>query len=269
MSEGEAIEESDEPVTADRIEAGLRALGLAAGDAVLVHSSLSSLGWVCGGAPAVVDALLNVVTDDGTVVMPTHTGYSDPADWENPPVPDDWLDEIRATMPPYRPEVTPTRGMGAIPECFRSYPGVARSRHPHYSFAARGADAERIVADHEYDFGLGESSPLARLYDLGGSVLLLGAGHDSNTSLHLAEHRGRYETEVVTGGAPVLVDGAREWVTLEAIDYDDSDFGAAGEAFERERPEAVARGRVGRADSAVVNQRELVDFAGEWFGRTR
>nr|WP_227375681.1 AAC(3) family N-acetyltransferase [Haladaptatus halobius] len=216
-----------------------------------------------------MDALLNVVTEDGTVVMPTHTEYSDPEDWENPPVPDNWTDEIRATMPPYRPDVTPTHGMGAIPECFRNYPGVVGSRHPHYSFAARGADAESVVADHEYDFGLDESSPLARLYELGGSVLLLGAGHDSNTSLHLAEYRGKYEKEIVTDGAPVLEDGEREWITLEAPAIDDGDFEEVGEAFERERPDAVARGQVGCADSVVVSQRELVDFASEWFGRTR
>jgi aminoglycoside 3-N-acetyltransferase len=131
VTERDAVERSDEPVTADRLEADLRDLGLAAGDAVLVHSSLSALCWVCGGAPAVVDALLNVVTDDGMVVMPTHTGYSDPEDWENPPVPDNWTDEIWATMPPYRPDVTLTRGMGAIPECFQNYTGVVRSRHSH------------------------------------------------------------------------------------------------------------------------------------------
>jgi aminoglycoside 3-N-acetyltransferase len=137
------------------------------------------------------------------------------------------------------------------------------------SFAARGADAESVVADHEYDFGLGESSPLARLYELGGSVLLLGAGHDSNTSLHLAEYRGEYENEIVTDGAPVLEDGEREWITLEAPAIDDGDFEEVGEAFERERPDAVARGQVGCADSVVVSQREQVDFASEWFGRTR
>ncbi|WP_458206022.1 aminoglycoside N(3)-acetyltransferase [Haladaptatus sp. NG-SE-30] len=270
MTEGDTIDESDTPVTVNRLEADLRELGLAAGDTVLVHSSLSSLGWVCGGAPAVVDALLSVVTENGTVVMPTHTaGHSDPEDWQNPPVPDDWVDDIRATMPPFRPDVTPTRGMGAIPECFRSYPGVIRSQHPHYSFAAWGSDAESIVADHEYDFGLGESSPLAGVYDRDGRVLQLGTSYETNTSLHLAEYRGDFEKEIVTDGAPVLEEGEREWITLEAPEIDDDDFEEVGGAFERECPDAVARGRVGDADSTIVSQRELVDFASEWFGRNR
>ncbi|WP_458186055.1 aminoglycoside N(3)-acetyltransferase [Haladaptatus sp. NG-WS-4] len=269
MTEGDVIDESDAPVTVTRLEADLRDLGLSAGDTVLAHSSLSSLGWVCGGAPAVVDALRSVVTKDGTVVMPTHTGLSDPADWENPPVPDDWVPEIRATMPPYRPDVTPTRGMGAIPECFRNYPGVVRSRHPHYSFAAWGGDAESVVADHEYDFGLGEASPLARLHELDGTVLQLGTSYETNTSLHLAEYRGEFEKETVTDGAPVLEDGEREWVTLEAPAIDDGDFEAVGEAFERECPDAVAHGQVGGAETTIMGQRELVDFASEWFGRNR
>lgn len=270
MTERDAIEQSDDPVTVDRLAADLRDLGVVAGDVVLVHSSLSALGWVSGGAPAVVDALMQVVTDDGTLVMPTHSGhYSDPADWENPPVPDEWLPEIRETMPPYRPAVTPSRGMGAIPECFRTYPDVVRSRHPTSSFAAWGADAEFVVEDHEYDSPLGEGSPLARVADLDGDVLLLGAGHDSNTSLHLAEHRADYEKETVTNGAPVLADGERRWQEFEELDYDTSDFERVGRAFERERPDATVAGRVGRGRATRFRQRDLLSFATDWFGENR
>ncbi len=99
----------------------LRTLGLERGETVLVHGSLSELGWVCGGAPAVVDALQRVVTESGTVVMPTHSpGNRDPDNMGNPPVPDSWADTIREQFPPYRPAVTPTQGMGAIAECCRT-----------------------------------------------------------------------------------------------------------------------------------------------------
>ncbi|SIQ78711.1 aminoglycoside 3-N-acetyltransferase [Haladaptatus litoreus] len=269
MSEQDIIEQSDEPITGERIADDLRTLGISAGDTLLVHSSLSALGWVSGGAPAVVDALRSVVTTDGTLVMPTHTGLSDPDGWQNPPVPDDWEETIRATMSPYRPEVTPTRGMGAIPETFRSYPDVVRSKHPQVSFSAWGTDAESIVADHEYDFGLGENSPLADVYDRDGTVLLLGAGYDSNTSIHLAEHRGEFQKETESGGAPVLEDGEREWIRLTELALSDDDFEQVGEVFETERPEAVARGSVGNADTVAMRQRELVDFASDWFSENR
>ena len=269
MTERDAVERTDEPVTVERTIADLRALGVDSGT-VLVHSSLSALGWVSGGPPAVVDALMEAVTPDGTLVMPTHTTqYTDPSYWEAPPVPDDWVEEIRTSRPPYRPAVTPTRGMGAIPECFRTYPDVRRSRHPTYSFAAWGADAEFVVGDHEFDHGLGEGSPLARVYDRDGIVLMLGTGFDTNTSLHLAEHRADREQESTTECAPVLDDGERTMVSFEQLDYDSDDFAEVGRDFEDDHPAALARGTVGAADVRVVPQRALVDYGAAWFEENR
>lgn len=267
--EGETVRRTDRPVTADRLAGDLRELGVAE-DAVIVHASLSALGWMPGGAQAAVEALRTAVTPEGTLVMPTHsTQCSDPRNWSNPPVPEAWYDEIRESMPPYRPAVTPTRGMGAIPECFRTYPDVRRSRHPSVSFAAWGADADAVVADHEYGPSLGEGSPLARLYDLDADVLLLGVDHDRNTSLHLAEHRADYPKSFTTDGGPVVEDGERRWVSFEDLEGETADFPDLGADFERERPEAVTRGRAGRATATLLSQPELVDFAADWFEEHR
>ena len=270
MSEADAIDRVDDPVTVDRLAADLRELGVEAGDARLVHSSLRELGWVAGGPQAVVDALQRVVTDAGTLTMPAHsTQYSDPSVWSAPPVPDHWVEQIREGMPPYRPEVTPTRGMGAIPECFRTYPGTRRSRHPLYSFAAWGAGNAEIVDDHSFANGLGEDAPLARVYDRGGSVLLLGTAYETCTSLHLAEYRGEFEKARVEEGAPVLQDGERTWCEWEDIEVDDEDFPDVGEAFEAAHPHAVETGEVGAATAKLVDQPSLVDFAVDWFEEHR
>ncbi|WP_137283549.1 aminoglycoside N(3)-acetyltransferase [Halorussus salinisoli] len=266
----ERIERSDEPITPERIASDLCDLGVEPGDTLLVHSSLSSLGWVTAGQPAVVDALMEVVTSEGTIVMPTHsTQYSDPSRWRNPPVPDDWEDVIRTERPAYRPEVTPTWNVGAIPECFRTYPDVRRSRHPSYSFAAWGADAESVVTDHSYDHGLGEESPLAEVYDRDGTILMLGTDHDTNTSFHLAEHRADRDQGVSTQTTPVLEDGEREMITFEQLEYDADDFPEVGRDFEDDRPEAVTRGTVGMADAKLVSQRAIVDYGAEWFEKNR
>ncbi|MFC4248478.1 aminoglycoside N(3)-acetyltransferase [Natribaculum luteum] len=268
MSERTAVERVDEPVTVSSLVADLRDVGVTAGETLLVHSSLSALGWVCGGPQAVVDALRTVVTESGTLVMPTHTGqYTDPAGWSNPPVPEAWVERIRETRPPFRPDVTPTRGMGAIPECFRTYPDVVRSDHPEVSFAAWGADADAIVADHGLDYGLGENSPLARVYDRDGSVLLLGVGHDSNTSLHLAEYRADVPTETAMNHVPILEDGRRTFVEYEDFETSTEDFVDLGKAFTREHE--VTTGTVGTGDATLVDQRILVDFAVDWFEANR
>lgn len=265
MTERDVVERTDEPVTVERLRGDLRELGVSPGDAVLVHSSMSAIGWVPGGAPAVVDALRAAVTEDGTLSMPTHsTQLSDPADWERPPVPDDWFETIRETAPPYRPELTPTRGMGAVADCFRAYPDVVRSDHPTTSFAAWGADAERVTVDHAYDSPLGEASPLASLYDLDASVLRVGV--DANTSLHLAEYRADYDKAFETEGGPVLSDEGRRWVTWEQPASED-DFREIEAAFEREGD--VARGTVGLAESTLCRMCPLVDFAAEWMEENR
>jgi aminoglycoside 3-N-acetyltransferase len=270
LSEVEAINKADRlPVTVESLTADLLALGLVPGMTVLVHSSLSSLGWVCGGPVAVISALENTVGLTGTLIMPAHSGdLSDPAHWENPPVPEAWWEVIRETMPAFQPDITPTRGMGIIAESFRKQTGVIRSNHPAVSFAAWGKHATQIIADHSHDFCLGEGSPLARLYDLDGWVLLMGVGHANNTSLHLAEYRASYPAKkTVNQGAPVLVNGKRQWKEQQDIDLNDEDFNKLGEAFNA--TEHVKHGRVGYGAALLMRQRPLVDFAVQWIEQNR
>ena len=158
-------------VTKRDIADGLRRLGLAAGAGVMVHSSLSSFGHVVGGARTVIEALHEVVTEEGTIMMPSFNHGRGVASGE----------------PGYfSPTETPTTN-GAIPELFRRMPGVWRSWSPTHPFAAWGRDARRYTQWHHRTLTMGPDSPLGLLWRDGGYGLLLGVGYGSNSFHHVVE----------------------------------------------------------------------------------
>jgi aminoglycoside 3-N-acetyltransferase len=264
MREADVVRDSGElPVTRDDLVADLRALGARAGDVLLVHTALSKLGWVCGAAQGVIEALLELVGPQGTLVMPAFSAHlTDPAHWVAPPVPEEWWPIIRDRSPAYDPRRTPTRMIGAVAELFRTWHGVDRSAHPHDSFAAIGPQSARILHPHELSSSLGRGSPLERLYELDARILLLGAGHGSNSSLHLAEDLAEYPGKRrITTGAPM----SSGWTPFEALYYDGGDFEQIGAAF----GDRATRGPAGRGEAQLMAQRELVDFGVAWMNENR
>jgi aminoglycoside 3-N-acetyltransferase len=262
MNEEIAVGLTSEPRTRQSLKSDLIQIGVTPGMVLLVHSSLSQIGWVNGAAVAVLQALMDVLTPRGTLVMPTHsTDYSDPAGWQNPPIPHEWHQQVRQTMPAYDPRLTPTRDMGRIPELFRTWPDVHRSDHPQVSFASWGRQAQRITSDHSLTNSLGPESPLARLYELEGYVLLLGVGYDRNTSFHLAEYR-LPSSQPLISAAPLFENGRRVWKRFADIEFNDHLFPQIGAAMEMERP--VHLGQIGSARSRLFSQPMAVDFAVHW-----
>ncbi|MFJ9884890.1 aminoglycoside N(3)-acetyltransferase [Streptomyces sp. NPDC091287] len=252
--------------TRDSLASDLRALGLKSGETLLVHSSLSSLGWVCGGPLAVVMALLDVLGDEGTLVVPTHSGNnSDPAGWGNRPVPEAWWADIRAAMPPFDARITPTLGVGVVPETVRTWPGALRSRHPQTSFAAVGPRAADIVDGHALDCRLGERSPLARLEEHGARILLLGTDFASCTAFHLAEYR--IPGLKVDNSFAVMTAQGRRWMTVRDTAVSDDRFDELGAAFERDN--TVVRGEVGGAVGHLFGLAEAVAYAEGWLAGHR
>lgn len=265
------VQNKGKPLTFDSLKENFLKLGVRPGMVLLVHSSLSSLGWVCGDAVAVILSLEEVLGTDGTLVMPAFSGHiSEPSQWNNPPVPGSWWPTIRNEMPLYDSELTPARGVGVIAETFRKQSGVVRSNHPQVSFTARGKYADRITRDHSLDYAFGEGSPLARVYDLSGWVMLLGVDYISNTSIHLAEYRSQYKGKT-TGHfpMPVMINGQRQWLEFEDIKLDDSDFNRIGIYFENEFPDKTCILKVGEAETRLFRQRDVVDYATAWMSKYR
>ena len=225
------------------LAAQLRALGVRAGDVLLVHSSYRAVRPVAGGPSGVIEALRAALGSEGTLVMPSWTGSEDEA---------------------FDPATTPAAAdLGVIPETFRRQPGVLRSDH-FQAFAAAGPHAEYVVADPLPIPPHVPESPVGRVYDLDGQVLLLGVGHDADTTVHLAEilagvpYRVRRRGTVVRDGRPVR------------IEYDENDHCCAlfarMDGWLRERG-LQQEGPIGNATARLVRSRDVVVVAREHLRR--
>jgi aminoglycoside 3-N-acetyltransferase len=251
------------------ILAALKKVGVRKGQTIMVHTSLSSLGFVCGGAQVVIEALLESVGADGTIVMPSQSWKNlDPTagvHWEEPEA---WWQMIRDNWPAYNRDITPTNTMGAVAEMFRKWPGTFRSDHPARSVAANGKYAQHLTSDHDLSNIFGEGSPIGKLYELDGYVLLIGVGYDKNTSLHLADVRADYpgKHDCLEYSA-IMENGERVWKGYRTLFVDGEDFDQIGAAFEKEC--SVQKVALGNGIITLMKQRELVDFAENWIERNR
>ncbi|MEO3945878.1 AAC(3) family N-acetyltransferase [Gorillibacterium sp. CAU 1737] len=264
------IYSADTPVwTKEALKHELKATGLAEGQAVLAHVSLRKLGFVIGGPETLLRAILEIIGETGTLMMPAQTWKNlDPETGVHFDAREEWWPLLREHWPAYDKAVTPAIGMGVAAEMLRTWPGAKRSDHPARSFAAVGRLAEYLTERQELEDCFGEESPLGRLYQVGGSVLLLGVGYDKNTSLHLAETRAAYPSKHwVQEKSAVLVNGAREWITYSSLAVDDQDFVELGEAFDQATAQPVHR--IGWADARLIDQRQLVDWTVAWMERHR
>lgn len=181
--------------TAHRIADALLEAGLRRGAVVLVHASLSKLGWVEGGAETVIDGLGAAAGDDGTLLLP---GFS--------------FATVGFANPTFSVRETPSC-VGIIPECFRVRYAQIRSVHPTHSVCAAGRLAMDICKDHQLDnTPVGEHSPLRKLRELDGQVVFLACGLAPNTSMHGVEELVR---------PPYLL---REYITYRIILADGSEI---------------------------------------------
>lgn len=233
-------------VTRQDIVHGLRQLGVEAGTSILAHSSLSSLGYVEGGADAVIDALIEAVGPQGTLLVPTLTG-SEALNAENPPV--------------YDPSETPC-WTGRIPETLRQRANAIRSLHPTHSVAAIGANARSLTRDHEFSITpCGPDSPYGRLAQNGGCILLLGVTHSVNTTFHHVEEIVGVPYHMQPGWVAAQVKTEDQVRTIHLMLHR---YGP-DRCFERMEPVFRERGiqhdgQIGQAQVRLIDARRMVEI---------
>ncbi|MFT8353003.1 MAG: AAC(3) family N-acetyltransferase [Gluconobacter japonicus] len=260
MTEAAAVTRSGGPVTQARLTVDFRRLGLEPGMTVLVHTTMSRIGWVCGGARTVIEALFQAVGPEGTLVMPAQSSeLSDPAGWCEPSVPQTWWDTIRASMPAFDPRLTPTRGVGTVAEMFRTWPGTRRSLHPQVSFSAHGPLAAEILSSQPLEDPFGVISPLAALKQVGASVLMIGTGWETCTALHLAERLADPQGPTFEDATAILVEGERRWVRFRMPHTDVDRFPALGAKLDGHP--MLRHGHVGAASARLFPIDQAVSIA--------
>ena len=153
-------------LTKDQLIRQLHELGVETDGVLLVHAAFSQIAPVDGGPNGLIEALLAALGERGTLVMPSMADDDDT---------------------PFDRRAMPCRAVGILADFFWRMPGVLRSDSPH-AFAAIGPHAERITLPHPVDVPHGLDSPPGRVYELDGQVLLLGVGHDADTTIHVAEN---------------------------------------------------------------------------------
>jgi aminoglycoside N3'-acetyltransferase len=229
----------DRTVATREIVNQLRTLGVKSGGVLLVHTSFRAVRPVESGPPGLIDALVESVGSGGTLVMPSWTGSDDVV---------------------FEPNATPASAdLGVVADMFWRMPGVHRSAHP-FAFAALGRCARVVTSDPLPLPPHIPRSPIGRVHDLDGQVLLLGVGHDTNTTLHLAER---------LAGVPY---GVPKHCTVEAdgrdlrVDYRENDhccqrFALADDWLRDRRLQS--EGPVGHAHARLFRARDLVSIAVE------
>lgn len=247
----------------------LKALGVTPGDCLMVHASLRAIGPVSGRAAGVIEALDGAVGDTGTLIMVL--GARDEHAWVNGR-PEDERAALLADAEPFDALRTPAQpDVGYLAEAFRAHPGTLVTDHPEGRFGARGARASELLENPPWNDYYGPDSPLDRFQRLNGRVLRLGADHETTTLLHFAEYlvpfpekrRIRRHRRVRQGDAIAIVDidclddehGIAEYPPGDYFGFLLRDYLATGRA---------RRGRVGRAQSELIEARDLVEFGVRW-----
>jgi aminoglycoside 3-N-acetyltransferase len=262
-------------MTREELRADLEALGVRAGDLLMLHASLRRIGLGRAdvgesGAEMLLDALEAAVGPEGNLMMVLGTDY--PMAWvcDRPP-------EERAALlagspafdyrnAPVLPEV------GWLAEAFRRRPGTLVSDNPSGRFGARGSRAEALMADQPWHDYYGPGSPLEKLCDEGGRILRLGANPDTVTALHHAEYladipdKKRARWDYVIAGE----DGAPEHVWTDCLDDLDGIVSYRGEDYFAQILHAYLphgrhrEGLVGRAQSELLDAADYVAFGARW-----
>lgn len=231
----------------DEIRADLKELGVKENDRVLVHTSLKKVGMVDGGPEGFVKAIVATVGDNGLAVFPGFTGTA----------------EDSKEKPPYFDVLHSKTWTGKVPEAARARTDAIRSLHPTHSVVAIGKEAKELTRDHEYvKTPCGVGSPFVKLAESGGKILLVGVGHNSNTTFHTAEEFANcpyhmLEDEVLA--TIVGYDRVEKQILTQLHKWGtERDFNIFDDVFNTKGIQKI--GKIGKAECRLIESGPMLDI---------
>lgn len=221
----------NEVLTKEDIKYQLQKMGIKKGMSILVHADLSKIGYLSNGPQTIIDALMDAVGYDGTIVMETFTLHMvDPCCRKDMHIDCESWEYIRDSMKPFDRKLS-AGSYDALVEQFLRNEGVARSYHPLYSFAAWGKYAKVICDRHPLHFSLSDESPLGKLFELNGFVLLLGCDYEDCVMFHLARYNAN-QLPIKIACCPVNINGKADWKDLLDLDLNNEGYDTVGKIME-------------------------------------
>lgn len=263
------------PLTPSDLKRGFEALGLGSGDVVMLHSSFKALGPVADGPLSVARSLMDVVGEEGGILVFGSWKHSTYDVFVKGP---GLSDQERHDWPAFEGSASPVRPnyAGAIGTAIAALPNAGRSANPDRSLIALGNGALSLIETHGLDHGFGPATPLARFVERDGKTVLLGAPFSTVTIVHLAEYLARLDGKrSVHYEVPLLEAGRKVWYPVEQMDRDvfvaaakDSGhdhIAAAAQAFVEAR--GLSAQLIGAACSYLFDARDFVDHSTAWLER--
>ncbi len=245
----------------------LHTLGVAPGDTLMVHSSMRAVGKVLGGVNTMLEALLDTLRPQGTLMM--YAGWNDDGYYM-----DEWAADEQRLFAEHGPVFDPAtahavRDHGVLVETFRTWPGTLRSANPTANIIANGVGAATLLADHPLRYGYGAGSPFEKLIQCGGKVLALGSPLERLTLLHYSEHVANLpDKHIVRYRCPILINAEKTWFDMEEFDTGDGVIDApylfSDIAQDYLATGAGAKGKIGNAESVLFDAAGLAAFGVRW-----
>jgi len=210
-------------------------LGVQRGMLLMIDADCTKLGYINGGAQVLIDALIETVGYEGTIVMPAFNSDNlDPACHGSKRIARENWDLVRDHALPFHRKLSEPDTKDALVHQFLRNEGVIRSYHPIYSFAAWGKYAKIICDKHQLHFGLSKESPLGKLAELNGYSLLLGCGYDDCTAFQLARYSGD-QLPIKILSAPIEQNNKMVWKDMLDLELENSGFEVIGQVMEERK----------------------------------